>query len=200
MTVLAIVGKADKRILAYPLMKTCGLMGKTCVVTDDAAYRRLYPGTEDTGTVCDVEVTVKCPLDCGVAEAFVRRKEAESFDYLLCLTEAFVPPDAKAVIALCSQRRTFCGRELEGMIADEGERFFPATLTVEPKPKNYWKASLVQLVWKADYIRYICETEERRQLMPLGDRAVNRLLCDAFHRALHLERGSMRKIMDRKLA
>ena len=50
MTVLAIVGKADKRILAYPLMKTCGLMGKTCVVTDDAAYRRLYPGTEDTGT------------------------------------------------------------------------------------------------------------------------------------------------------
>lgn len=199
MVILAIVGKTDKRILAYPLMKTCGLMGNTCVITDDGAYRRLYHGMEDTGFINDVEINIVKGINNGTAEILETQKANEDFDYLIYLTEAFVPPGAGKVVGLCSPSRTFCGEDLEGVLED-ADNIVLATLTVYPKPKGYWKVPLVQMVWKPDYVQYVCETEENRHLSPLKDKVVNQFLCDAFSRVLNLQHGSMKKIMERKLA
>lgn len=200
MTVLAIVGKADKRILAYPLMKTCGLMGNACVVTDDAAYCRLYSGPEDSGSINDVQIRIVRNLDDAHAAAIEEEQAKNGTDYLLYLTERFVPAAAEKVLALCSPSRTFVGEELEGVLErDEEGRIAFATLTIRPKAKGYWKIPLMQLVWRAEYLQYICETEELRILTPLRDKPVNRLLCTVFCRPLSLQESSMLKIMERKL-
>lgn len=199
MVILAITGKTDKRILAYPLMKACGLMGKTCAIAEDAAYRRLYSGTGDTGYINDVEVNIVTGLTPELAERMEQEKQREDFDYLIYLTESFVPPDAAKVAALCSTSRTFCGDELEGVLEDAQGRIVLASLTVSPKPKNYWKVPLMQIPWKPEYIQYICETEENRRLTPLKDKTVSQFLCGAFSKALSLQPGNMKKIMDRKL-
>lgn len=200
MTVIAIVGKADKRILAYPLMKTCGLMGKTCVVTDDVTYRRLYSGTEDTGVINDVEVKIEKDLTTQLAEEIEKQKTEEEVDYIIYLTDTFIPPSAQKVVALCSQSRTFLGEEIEGLLEqDEEGRIVLSTIALYSKSKNYWKVPVTQLIWRPEYIQYVCETEERRVLIPLKDKTINAFLCDAFAKTLNLTAGNMKKIMDRKI-
>lgn len=200
MTVLAFVGKADKRILAYPLMKTCGLMGRACVVTDDVAYRRLYSGTRDIGYVNDVEIIIAKDLDAGVAERIERQKMQEGVDYLIYLADTFIPSTAVKVVALCSQSRTFCGEEIEGILErDEDGRLVLATLALNAKPKNYWKVPITQIVWRPEFVHYVCETEEKRILAPLKDKQILSFLCNAFAKALNLTTGDMKKIMGRRI-
>lgn len=201
MTILAVVGKTDKRVLAYPLMKTCGLMGKTCVITDDVAYRRLYSGTEDTGTINDVKICIRKDLSEALAERTEMEEEADGCDYLLYLTENFIPNHAQRVIALCSQNRTFCGDNIEGLKEDDEEgRLVFATITLYAKSKNYWGIPLTQIIWKPDYLEYTCETEERRMLMPVKDKVIDSFLCEAFADTLKLKPANMKKIMNRKMA
>lgn len=200
MTILAIVGKADKRVIAYPLMKTCGLMGKTCVVTDDVTYRRLYSGTENTGYINDVEVNIEKDLGKDIAERIELKKYEDGFDYLIYLADTFIPPNATKVIALCSQSRTFCGEEIEGILEDDEDgRIALATITLYAKAKNYWKVPITQIVWKPEYVQYVCETEERRILLPLKDKLINGFLCGTYAKTLNLTTGNMKKIMDRKI-
>ena len=200
MTILAIVGKADKRVLAYPLIKALSLMGKTCVVTDDVAYRRLYSGTADSGIIDDVEINIQKSLSEDVAEEMEKDREETEFDYMLFLTDTFVPDHAGKVVALCSQSRTFLGEEIDGLAEENDDgRFVFATMALYTKTKRFWKVPLTQIVWKADYVEYACETEERRQLMPLKDKTVDGFLCDAFAQTLNLNPMNMKKILDRKL-
>lgn len=200
MTIISFVGKADKRILAYPMMKTCGLMGNTCVVTDDVTYRRLYPGTENTGCINDVEINIEKGLDACIAKQLEQEKAENGCDYLIYLTDTFIPQTAARVVALCSRSRTFCGEEIEGVLErDEDDRIAPATLTLSAKPKSYWKIPVTQIVWKPEYMHYVCETEERRMLTPFKDRLINGFLCSVFAESLNLSQKDMRKIMDRKI-
>lgn len=197
---LAIVGKADKRVLAYPLMKTLALMGKTIVATDDAAYRRLYPGMENKGMINDVEIHIVKNFSDDSSEEFLSGMKDDNYDYVLYLTEGYVPPDAKKTIALCSPSHTFLGAYLEGLVecSDYSDCVF-ASLTVIEKPKGYWKAPVTQILWKPEFIQYICETEERRCLMPLKDKTVVPFLCRVFAESLHIDPAKMLKVMKRKL-
>lgn len=200
MTILAIVGKADKRVLAYPLMKALSLMGNTCVVTDDVAYRRLYSGTADSGAIDDVEINIRKNLSEDEAEEMKKDKEEEGFDFMLFLTDTFVPDYAEKVVALCSQSRTFLGEEIDGLAENnEDGRFVFATMALYTKSKKFWKIPLTQIIWNADYVEYACETEEKRQLMPLKDKTVNGFLCNAFAQTLNLNPVNMKKILNRKL-
>ena len=200
MTILAIVGKADKRVAAYPLMKTLSLMGKTCVITDDVTYRRLYSGTEDNGIINDVEIFIRKDLSRALAERMEMEKEANGCDYLLYLTDTFIPDHAEKVVALCSQSRTFCGEDIEGLREEDEEgRIVFATMALYAKPKNYWGVPLTQILWKPDYVEYVCDTEERRILMPLKDKIMDEFICTIFADILKLTPQNMKKIMNRKL-
>lgn len=194
---LAIVGKADKRLLAYPLMKTLALMGRSVVLTDDAAYRRLYPGMGNQGMINDVEVRIVKDFPDGLPDDFLSVAEEGGYDYALYLTEGYIPSDAKKVVALCSPSHTFLGSSLEGLVEDSDYIF--ASLTVNEKPKGYWNAPVTQILWKPEFIQYVCETEERRCLAPLKDKAVSLFLCRAFADSLHMEPARMAKVMKRKL-
>lgn len=196
MVSLAIVGKADKRILAYPLMKTLALMGRTVVLSDDAAYRRLYSGMGDRGVIDDVEIRIVKEFPDGLPGDFVNVAEDGGYDYALYLTEGYIPPDAKRVVALCSPSHTFLGSSLEGLVEDSDYIF--ASLTVIEKPKGYWNVPVTQILWKPEFIQYVCETEERRRLAPLKDKAVSLFLCRTFADSLHMDPAKMSKVMKRK--
>lgn len=196
---LAIVGKADKRVLAYPLMKTLALMGKTIVATDDVACRRLYPGMENRGMINDVEVCIVKEFSGESLEAFLSVARDGDYDYALYLTEGYVPPDAKKTVALCSPVHTFLGSSLEGLMEYSECDYVFASLTVIEKPKGYWKVPVTQILWRPEYVQYICETEERRCLMPLRDKVVGPFLCRTFAESLHIDQAKMSKVMKRKL-
>lgn len=58
MKILNIVGKVDTRPLVYPLARALALKGQTAILTDDGAYRRLYHGLTNIGTVSGVDIGV----------------------------------------------------------------------------------------------------------------------------------------------
>lgn len=196
---LAIAGKADKRILAYPLVKTLALMGKTLVATDDAAYRRLYSGTGDKGMINDVEIRIVKDFSGDSMEGLLEEAEEGGFDYALYLTECHVPQDAVRTVALCSPAHTFLGSSLEELVEYQECDYVFASLTVIEKPKGYWKQPVTQILWKPEYLQYVCEVEERRCLMPLKDKTVVPFLCRAFADSLHIDQAKMAKVMKRKL-
>jgi hypothetical protein len=203
MVKLAIVGKADKRILAYPLMHVCSFAGQTCVVTDDAAFKRLYAGEKNTGTCGDVKIRFVAGLsdESEDKQALLSAIEAEeqdaSTDLLLYITESYLPPDTEKMIAICSANKTFLGYEM-----DEMEDTFPyavlADLTIFPKSKGFWGQPVKQILLKPEYMQYLAQVEEQRMLAPLKDKTVNVFLAKTFAQSLSVKEVQYLKIAARK--
>ena len=117
MIILGVTGKADKRIITYPLLKMCTLAGKTAVLTDDTTYRRLYEGYDNQGYIDNVEINI-VPELCGenaeqIAQEYEERKREENFEYLIYISDVYISKNADSILALLEFNKTFLGWTIE---------------------------------------------------------------------------------------
>lgn len=104
MTVLTVAGKADSRAVVYPLLYILASFGRVAVASDDAAYRRLYHGYEDTGEVSGVSVFIRPKLDRASLETEIERFAP---DFLVCATNGYVPDFTTHLLVLTGYDRSF---------------------------------------------------------------------------------------------
>lgn len=197
---LAITGKADKRVLAYPFMRACSMAGRTWVVTDDAAYKRLYSGKENYGEIEGVKINVLPTMsmeDILKIEELAIKDETE---YLIFISDSYISKDMQYNLLLCEQNTTFLGNYIEDITEDYENAAF-GTLTLTPnknKRLDPKEVHMHQIVWKPDYSFYLFRVEQLRQLLPLKDKTVSILLGDAFAAALNLKPDEFQKLLKRK--
>lgn len=197
---IAITGKADKRLLAYPLMRACSIAGRTRVITDDPAYKRLYAGTENQGEIEGIKVHI-IPL---MTEENLTEMEEQALrnetEYLIFISDTYYPKNASHILMLCEYNSTFLGDHIEDII-DEQDNITFGTLTLIPQknkaliPKD---VQLHQIIWRAEHSFYLFQTEEMRKLMPLKDKAVSALLVNAFAGILDIKPKSFYDLLKRK--
>ena len=107
MKILAVVGKIDSRMLVYPLMRALSMSGLTGVITDDGAYRRLYPGKELIGSVSGVDIGVCSRVNeenLGMLKA-----TGLDYDYLIVVSSDYLPENADGIIVCHGLDRTVVG-------------------------------------------------------------------------------------------
>lgn len=105
-TIITVTGKADSRALVYPMLYILKNYGRVLVASDDAAYRRLYHGYEDSGEVSGVGVFVHPTID-----ADILTEEVNKFapDYIVCVTNGYVPEYTTHLLVLTGYDRSFEG-------------------------------------------------------------------------------------------
>jgi hypothetical protein len=80
-------------------------LGRTAVITDDGAYRRLYHGYEDEGEASSVAIWIRPDISgAQVLPVDAHRLEPE---YLVCVTTGRVPAFTTHLIVLTGYDRTF---------------------------------------------------------------------------------------------
>jgi hypothetical protein len=197
---IAITGKADKRILAYPFMRACSIAGRTCVITDDTAYKRLYAGTENQGEIEGIKIHILPLLSEQNLPEIEERLISKETEYLIYISDTYYPKDAGHILMLCEYNTTFMGNSLEDII-DEQENVTFGTLTLTPQknksviPKG---VQFHQIIWKPEYSIYLFQTEELRQLQPLKDKLISSFLVNAFSGILDIKPAIFNDLLKRK--
>ncbi len=199
MVKVAITGKADKRIIAYPLMRACSIAGRTCVITDDAAYKRLYPGKENYGEIEEIKINILPGMDIDKINEIVERELEAETEYLIFISDSYYPLDSNRILMLCEQNSTFLGTYIEDIISDIDNVTF-ATLTLNPNKKILIPkgVKMHQICWKPNYSMYLFQVEELRQLLPLKDKYISSLLVDTFSSSLNMNPTAFGALLKRK--
>ena len=94
---ILITGKADKRIISYPLMHICNYAGKTCLITDDVNYKRLYGGYNMQGDIDNVHIEIIPPVDANtdLSDLFTA-KEEYGYDILILVLDSYMTEIGRA--------------------------------------------------------------------------------------------------------
>ncbi len=196
---LAITGKAEKRILAYPLLKASSIAGKTAFLTDDGAYKRLYKGSGVKGMLENITIYICPELNDKTAAPILKEVLEEDVEYLIIASDSYYPADVKHILMFCEQNSTFMGNYIEDVV-DERDDITLATISVVPEkislvPKGF---KIHQLQWKAQHLPYLCLTEEQQELQPLKEKQINQLLTTAFAESYRMKPGEFQQLLKRK--
>lgn len=196
---IAVTGKADKRIITYPFMRACSIAGRTWVITDDVAYKRLYSGNENCGEIESIQIHVipsMSPEEIDVIEEQAAKNETE---YLIYITDSYIKHKADYVLMLCERNRDFLGSYIED-IAEEQENITFGTIMLYPQKNNKLVdgIQIYQVGWRPEFSMYLLQVEEQKQLLPLKDKSVSTLLAAAFAQALDLKAASFYELLKRK--
>jgi hypothetical protein len=106
MVILTVAGKADSRVIVYPLAFMLKNYGRVAIASDDDAYRRLYHGFEDVGECCGVSVAVYPRL---TAELMADEVNKFSPEFLICITNGYVPEFTTHLLVMTGYDRSFDG-------------------------------------------------------------------------------------------
>jgi len=106
MMVLTVAGKADSRVIVYPMLYVLKNYGRVMVASDDAAYRRLYHGYANAGEVSGIGVFVHPMLNVELLSEEVNKVAP---DFLVCVTNGYVPDFTTHLLALTGFDRSFAG-------------------------------------------------------------------------------------------
>lgn len=106
MIILTVAGKADSRVVVYPAAFMLKNYGRVAIVSDDDAYRRLYHGFEDVGEVDGVSIAVLPRLEPELMADEVQRFNP---DFLICVTNGYVPEFTTHLLVLTGYDRSFDG-------------------------------------------------------------------------------------------
>lgn len=197
---LVITGKADKRIVTYPLMRACSIAGRTSVITDDGAYKRLYAGKGNHGEIEGIKITVIPTMSHENIAEIEEQAIKDETEYLIFITDSYYLKEMGYNLMLCERSSTFLGDYIEDII-DDCENATFGTLSLTPnRNKNLIpkEVHMHQIVWKPEYSFYLFQVEELRQLLPLKDKPVSILLADAFAAALNIKPDVFHTLLKRK--
>ncbi len=195
---ISITGKADKRILTYPLMRACSIAGRTCVVTNDPAYKRLYAGIENSGAIEGIRIVVLPDMTYENMLEIEEKAKKSDIEYFIIVSDAYYPDNVEHMLMVCEQNSSFLGDSIEELLEDHENITFSTislskTKTIIPKGIH-----MHQIVWKPEHALYLYQVEEVRQLLPLKDKPVSTCLVDAFTAALNLKPEAFHELLKRK--
>ena len=96
MRIISIVGKVDSRVIAYPLARGLSINGLTGIITDDGAYRRLYPGNSNIGSVNGIDISVTGHVDENSVHSL--DNSGINYDNLVTVSCDYIHPEADGII------------------------------------------------------------------------------------------------------
>lgn len=136
MRVISIVGKIDTRVLAYPLARALSLNGQTAMIADDGAYRRLFHGKGDTGTVSGIDVAVTSHMDD--TEVHKLDKSGINYDNLIVVANDYIHPESTGIIVCHGLDRSMMAKD---EVEEDDDFILPLKPDTEepkdtPKPKS----------------------------------------------------------------
>jgi hypothetical protein len=188
---LAVIGKGDKRPFVYPLLSVARDAAKTCLITDDPSYRRLYPGYKDTGEIEGIKIRIipHMPQNPGGEELAVLEKASNSAvkdgcDCIIYVFDAYAPKDTEKTLAVITQTRTFLGWEMDEYVEEHpGTVFAYMSMFYKAKPGEV-RVNVFE--WKMPVYAYLTETEEYKKLMPFRGREIGAFLAKQFAAPLNI--------------
>lgn len=201
---IAIVGKGDKRMFAYPLMNVCKEAAKTCVITDDVSYKRLYSGYDNTEQISDrmeiniVDVMSDTPEQEKIKklETLVSEKEREDFNLILFIFDGYIPEGCDKVLGILTQTKTFLGWSLD-FFHDQNKEVVFAMMSMY-RTEHSKEVKVHVLPWKYRHMLYLSRVEEFKILHGIKDKKLNELLANAFHEDLEMSKESFLKLATAK--
>ena len=147
---ILVTGKADKRVISYPLMHICNYSGKTCLITDDVNYKRLYGGYEKTGDIDNVHIEIIPPVspDEDLSELF-QEKEEYGYDILILVLDSYLADGMDRIYVIGNRIRTFMGIEIEEVMEEhQNTTAFAVSLVKHPV-----SAGVIPFTWNtADFV------------------------------------------------
>ena len=200
MVKLTITGKGDKRIFAYPLMKVLALTGKTCIITDDIAYSRMFrAGTgkyemdielkkkKRTGKLYE-NMEVQIIPDMDMCNMIAQKKEEEGFDFVLFITDTSLPESNKYLV-VASLKMDFMGIKVDEFLSlNEDKSIKMAVISSLALPKKQWQAQgITTFMWNENRMLYPYKVEEGRKLIELKDSEIMLFLADTFASTMGLK-------------
>lgn len=163
---ILITGKADKRLVTYPLMFFADSTGKTRLITDDPNYRRLYEGYGTEGDIDNIHIEIHplFPEDADLT-GYIERSEDEGYDTLIFVLDAHREEKGfDRIIILAHQYLTFLGADIEEVIEDTPNISVIALSLGKMQMQSQGK--IRPYSWQIDDFAYLAMVEEMRKLMP----------------------------------
>lgn len=205
MKIIAIAGKVDSRIIAYPLARALSLSGLTALIADDGAYRRLFFGDELKGTVSGVDISVGLKADDDLKNSL--NDSGVPYDYKIIVTSGYIPPEVTGVIICKGVDKSMLSDDTQddGEIENstskkddievpKGIPFSTVYVSFDTPPKD--GASAINL--RDTAMRYIYSCEERKELQMLDDKSLNKLIVKIATEVVGLNPDELLKLMLRK--
>lgn len=195
---ISITGKADKRILTYPLMRACSIAGRTCVVTNDPAYKRLYTGIENKGAIEGIKIIVLPDMTPENMLLIEEKAQKSDIEFFIIVSDANYLDGVDQMLMVCERNTTFLGDSMEELIEDHENITFSTISLNKMKTIISKGINIHQIIWKPEHALYLYQVEELRQLLPLKDKYVSACLVDAFTAALNLKPEAFYELLKRK--
>lgn len=197
--IIAIVGKVDSRVLTYPLARALSLSGLTAMITYDGAYRRLYTGEEDTGTVSGVDISIGMKSDMELAESL--NNSGVPYDYILFISSGYIPPEVDGVILCNGVDKSMMAVEAvdhedirDKVNVPDGIPSSSLYISFDTPPKD----GTLAINLKDTAIKYIYSCEETKELHLLDDKSLNKLISKIASDVIGITQGELFNLLTRK--
>lgn len=165
---ILITGKGDKRIISYPFMFYASQTGKSCVVTDDINYQRLFAGYGMEGEIDGVKIMIH-PF-FGAEEDLtpvMTELESSGFDSAIFVIDAHeTDPVFDRVIVAAHVINTFLGTDIEEVVSEHPNTSAVCLATTKPELEK----NIPVFTYQPSDFAYIYTVEEKRKLAPPGKR------------------------------
>lgn len=188
MAVISFVGKVDKRILAFPLIRALSIEGKTVVYTDDSNFKNLFASTSNIGVVEDITI---------IYESNIKNIEETNYISELGKHIIYVYTDAQYensdVVFNCnSYDRSFQPDRFE-LEEEKPENQIDLIFSSIPlrKVPNV-------LVMKPSFYQYLLEIEEKKEFLILKDKEINTFLANKISGKVDMSKEQFMKLLSRK--
>lgn len=190
--IYSIVGNVDSRVLVYPIARALALKGAVAVVTDDGCYKRLYtePGNKGSSSGFDIYF--------GVINDDIFNKINNSgikYDIILTVSADIVPNEADGIIVCTGSLNTMDGviesRAIEVPEEIPKEAVHISYDTVRDK-------GVTSITIKEILAKYVYSCEERKEVQPIEDKNIIKLLSGVASKAFSIDKSDMEKLLTRK--
>lgn len=198
MKILSVVGKADKRLLTYPLMHVLAFTGRTIVITDDVTYRHLYRGFTNNGELHDISIRVIPDLDTQKITQITNDLNEADYDFCLVITDIHRCENADSTLCVCAKSKSFLGTNIEEFSEKEPKAFKTFISIGETNKKEWKKLGVMPLHWTSTRFSYIYECEESKTLLPFQDKEVLNVIGTAFLKEINISVKTFLQVSKRK--
>lgn len=172
MSKASIVGNIDKRIIALPLARALGIVGKTAIITNETEYRRLCIECGDTLSCGGVDIVITQDL-AGFDIRSLEEQTAYSYLHTIYVSNNYIDTDSK-VVCLCREpERTFLPTGLMQqikLITDQYEDKLKEIVISANQTKD--KADTRYVIGAKEF-KWLWDIEETKDLVPFSSKVLN---------------------------
>lgn len=184
---ICLIGGVDKRVIAYPLLKCLGLMGKTLVIADNSVYRRFGENYETDFELGQLGFKVLPVIPKDVTELDIN---VDIYDYVLYITTNEVIVSDKVVYCHGLEKAIASPKVLNAL---EGMDIKDITLTMGKVEKG-----TLAIGYSKEAMGYICSCEEHKDFVPCTGVSFSTLMVELFDDVFKMSKDNMKKLLARK--